>query len=127
MASYVTVLTQRYVGDNSIAIATGLTTLGILVFGEITPKTFAKVHSHKIAPVVLVFLTPLYVLCWRLGVIWFLTKLSRTIVKALGGEMSRTGPFMTEDDIAYMIRLGNKAGVIEQEEGEMLEARHGVW
>ena len=36
--------------------------------------------------------------------------------------MSRTGPFMTEDDIAYMIRLGNKAGVIEQEEGEMLES-----
>jgi len=122
MASYVTVLTQRYVGDNSVAIATGLTTLGILVFGEITPKTFAKVHSHKIAPIVLVALTPLYVLCWRFGVIWFLTKISRTIVKALGGEMSRTGPFMTEDDIAYMIRLGNKAGVIEQEEGEMLES-----
>jgi CBS domain containing-hemolysin-like protein len=36
--------------------------------------------------------------------------------------MSRAGPFVTEDDIAYMIRLGNQEGVIEQEEGEMLES-----
>lgn len=122
MASYVTVLTHQYVGETSIAIATGITTLGILVFGEITPKTFAKVHADKIAPIALVLLTPLYLICWRLGVVWVLTNISRMIVKALGGEMTRSGPFVTEDDIAYMIVSGKEAGVIEEDEGEMLES-----
>lgn len=122
MASYVTVLTHRYVGETSITIATGLTTLGILVFGEITPKTFAKVHADKIAPMALVLLTPLYLLCWRLGVVWILTNISRSIVKALGGKLTRSGPFVTEDDIAYMIVSGKEAGVIEEDEGEMLES-----
>jgi len=122
MASYITVLTHRYVGETSIAIATGVTTLGILIFGEITPKTFAKVHAHKIAPIALVILTPLYIVCWRLGVVWVLTNISRVIVKALGGEMTRSGPFVTEDDIAYMIVSGKEAGVIEEDEGEMLES-----
>jgi CBS domain containing-hemolysin-like protein len=122
MASYITVLTHRYVGETSIAIATGITTLGILIFGEITPKTFAKVHADKIAPIALVMLTPLYIVCWRLGVVWILTNISRMLVKALGGEMTRSGPFVTEDDIAYMIVSGKEAGVIEEDEGEMLES-----
>ena len=82
MASYVTVLTHQYVGEASIAIATGVTTLGILIFGEITPKTFAKVHAEKIAPWALVVLTPLYLICWRLGLVWLLTNISRIVVKA---------------------------------------------
>lgn len=122
MASYVTVLTHQYVGEASIAIATGVTTLGILIFGEITPKTFAKVHAEKIAPWALVVLTPLYLICWRLGLVWLLTNISRMVVKALGGEMTRSGPFVTEDDIAYMIVSGKEAGVIEEDEGEMLES-----
>ena len=32
----------------------------LLIVGEITPKTFAKVHAHKIAPVVLVLLNYVY-------------------------------------------------------------------
>ena len=36
--------------------------------------------------------------------------------------MTRSGPFVTEDDIAYMIVSGKEAGVIEEDEGEMLES-----
>ena len=48
-----TVVTYRMVGRSSeglaVAIATGVTTILILMFGEVTPKNFAKIHHERIA------------------------------------------------------------------------------
>ncbi len=44
-----TVIALRLMGEAGIAVATGLLTLVILVFAEVTPKTFANRHAEAVA------------------------------------------------------------------------------
>ena len=48
-SSLVTTLTIRVFGNIYVGIATGILTLVILLFGEITPKTLATLHNEKLA------------------------------------------------------------------------------
>ncbi|SFV67443.1 Magnesium and cobalt efflux protein CorC [hydrothermal vent metagenome] len=62
-----TILAIRIWGDSFIAMASLLLTIVILIFAEITPKTFAAKHPEKI-------LLP------SVGIIWFLIKLLKPLV-----------------------------------------------
>lgn len=44
-----TLIGQRLYGDMGVLIATGLVTLFVLVFSEMTPKTFAALHPQSVA------------------------------------------------------------------------------
>lgn len=44
-----TLIGQRLYGDTGVAVGTLLLTLVILVFGEMTPKTFAAIYPQKVA------------------------------------------------------------------------------
>lgn len=44
-----TLIGQRLSGDRGVAIATGLLTLAILVFSEMTPKTLAALYPQRVA------------------------------------------------------------------------------
>ncbi|MBB1269203.1 HlyC/CorC family transporter [Shewanella sp. SR44-3] len=44
-----TIIGMRLFGDMGVAIATGVLTLVVLVFAEVTPKTFAALHPERIA------------------------------------------------------------------------------
>mgnify|MGYP000591841656 CR=1 FL=1 len=44
-----TILAVRLFGDAGVAIATGVLTLVILIFAEVTPKTFAALHPERVA------------------------------------------------------------------------------
>ena len=61
-----TVLAVRIFGDAGVAIATGLLTLIILIFAEVTPKTFAAFYPERIAGPASFILTPLLHVCSRL-------------------------------------------------------------
>jgi len=44
-----TIIGMRLFGDMGVAIATGVLTIVVLVFAEVTPKTFAALHPERIA------------------------------------------------------------------------------
>ena len=44
-----TLISLRVYGDIGLAIASGLLTIFILIFAELTPKTIGQMHSEKIA------------------------------------------------------------------------------
>ena len=48
-SSLATLLATRIFGSAGAGIATGILTLCILVFGEISPKNLASVHSEKLS------------------------------------------------------------------------------
>lgn len=98
----------------------GMTVL-LLVFAEVTPKTYAKHNAVKLAvPAILFVRLVEYPL---LPAAWVLTGIARLVVRVLGGQTSQTGPVVTEEDIEYMIELGAREGVFEQEErADLLEA-----
>lgn len=122
----------RMFGETGIAIATGVMTLFILVFGEIFPKTLASRHpeqmSLKIAqPIKLVIsiLKP---------VVYILTAFVNSMIVLLGGKERVKHPFITEELINMMLKVGEKEGTIERHEREIIsnvfeftdEKAHGV-
>jgi putative hemolysin len=109
-ASLATVLAQQYFSNYAISIATFCITLLILVFGEITPKTFARHNAEKIAPIAMTILLPIYLLL--LPITLALSYLAAKLVH-LSGAKSGPGPVATEEDIAYLIRLGHEEGCFE--------------
>ncbi|MFH1807702.1 MAG: hemolysin family protein [Pseudomonadota bacterium] len=119
-AALATVIAQQLVSSQVVAVATGVMTLIILVFGEITPKTFAKHNYKRFAPVAIVPLRLMYFAVFPVTVA--LVKLSKVLVRLIGGEVRRSGPFITEEDITYLIGLGHREGVIEKDEEQLLHS-----
>lgn len=104
--------------DSAIAIATGSMTLLVLIFGEITPKTFAKHNAETIALYAIKFLKLFYYLFYPFS--FLLNKLSKIIIKLFGRSVDASGPKITEDEIEFFITVGEKEGVLENQKKEML-------
>ncbi len=119
-AALATLVTQRVFAETVLSLAVGVTTIAILVVGEITPKTFAKHNAERVAPAVMYVLVPLYFAI--LPGTWLFTKLSQFMVKLFGGKVTRSGPFITEEYISYMVQLGQKEGVLEEHEEELISS-----
>ena len=98
----------------SVAISTGIMTFLILVFGEITPKTFAKERSVKVS---LRVLRPIYLTTKFLHpAIVVLMGISNFVIKIFGGEPIKDMPFLSEDEIRSVIDIGTEEGVFSSSE-----------
>ena len=105
-------------GGSMVAIASGILTLLILLFGEITPKTMATIHSEKIsllyAPVISIFIrlmTP---------VIFIVNGLANIILRIIHVDPNANTNVMTENDLRTIVDVSHEDGVIESEEKEMI-------
>ena len=109
----------RMFGNDGLGIAVGVMTFLILVFGEITPKTYCNANSTKVAlryaPVLLVFSYVFY------PVVKFFEIITRGVVKVTGS--SYTPPPITEEDIKGVIDQGLAEKALEKEEMELV---HGA-
>ncbi len=109
----------RLFGNDGLGIAVGAMTFLILVFGEITPKTYCNANSTKIAlryaPVLLGFSYAFY------PVVKFFEVITRGVVKITGS--SYTPPPITEEEIMGVIDQGLEEKAIEKEEMELV---HGA-
>ena len=81
-ASIATVVATRIWGDAGIAIATVLLTIVVLIFGEITPKTFAAIRPETVAFRVTVVLTLLQRVLYP--VVWLSNTLSNGLLRLFG-------------------------------------------
>ncbi|TAJ22283.1 MAG: HlyC/CorC family transporter [Nitrospirae bacterium] len=114
-ASFATVLTIRLFGSEAVAIATGILTFLLLIFGDIVPKTLAAKHASL---VVLAMAYPVYWIEQVLAPVLFV--LEPMIAKLTGGK-GLTVPFVTEEELKIMLDVGGKAGVIETGEIKMIK------
>ena len=80
--SIATIIALRLYGEAGIAIATGLLTFVILIFSEVTPKTWAAIHPERLAFFASIIYTPLLKILYPL--VWFVNVLSNLLLKALG-------------------------------------------
>ena len=100
-------------GDAGVAIATGIVTLLLLIFGEIGPKTFA---TRKMERVALFVATPIYYLTVVLSpLFWVYDR-----VRRLGKNGGAAVPAVTEEEIREWIDVGEMEGAIEEDEKEMI-------
>lgn len=87
-ASIATIIALRFYGEAGIAIATGLLTLTILIFAEVTPKTLAALKPERVAFVSAYVYTPLMKVLYP--VVW-LTNIMTNQILSLFGVHPATG------------------------------------
>jgi len=120
MSSVATGLFAIYLsrGQAVLAATFGITTL-VLLFGESAPKSYAVENTESWALRIArplqfaeLFLLPLVVL---------FDRLTRIVNRATGGQTAIEDSYVTRDEIQNIIRTGEREGVIDEEEREMLQ------
>ena len=117
-SSLATVLATHIWGNKIVGIATGILTLLILIFGEITPKTVATIQAERIAfrfakiiYYIMTVLTP---------VIFVVNQLSFLVLKLLRVDVKAKGESITEDELRTIVEVSHEEGVIESDEKKMI-------
>ena len=117
-AALATALAIKMFGNGAVGIVTGILTIAILIFGEITPKTFATANAERLslayASVILLLmkvLTPVIVI---------INTICRYLLKLLHVDTDRSLNTMTEMELRTIVEVSHKDGVIEKEEREMI-------
>ncbi|MGL4642158.1 MAG: hemolysin family protein [Cetobacterium sp.] len=125
-SSIATALAINIMGNSprSLAIVTGVMTVLILIFGEITPKIMAKNNARYFSKVVI---APIYyfgVLMKPLVKILMWTSI--LIGRILGVEVKTESIMFTEEDLISFVNVGEAEGIIEEEEKEMIHSIVGL-
>jgi putative hemolysin len=115
IASMSTSIAQRFFANDALAISVGVTTVVILLFGEILPKTFARGSSERIAPLALVILTAFYYALWPIvkGFMWI-------IQMVLGKNASVRSRVVTKDDIEIMVEMAEEEKTMDSKQLDLL-------
>lgn len=117
-SSMLTVLATEVFGSRAAGAATGILTLLILIFGEITPKTVATLEAEKNA---LRFAHVIYMIMVSLTpVIYLVNRMSSGVLRILKVDPGKAGDDMTEDELRTIVQVGHEKGVIESEEKQMI-------
>jgi len=116
-ASLTTAIAQRYFQNDAIAISTGITTILIMIFGEILPKTFARSKSEQLVYPVIKVLQIIYILLFP-----FIKFFIWIIDLVLGDHAKITGRLITKDDIEYMVNKAVKEKTIDSKQLDLLNS-----
>lgn len=109
-----------FTGKQATFLVTIIMTILILVFGEITPKTYSSYNAEKVAmklgrplEVLSVIFSPILVI---------LNKITKIIIKSLGGNIDNNRATVSEEEIKTLVDVGEEVGIIEKQEREMIES-----
>ena len=107
-------------GTSPTFIVTIIMTIVILIFGEITPKTYSAYNAETVA---LTLGKPIEILSKILSPISkTLNYITRFFIKILGGSAVNDKTVVSEEEIITLVDVGEEAGIIEKEERDMIES-----
>ncbi|MBU0472182.1 MAG: hemolysin family protein [Nanoarchaeota archaeon] len=113
-----TIISTDLFGSKGVGIAIGAMTFLVLIFGEITPKSYASSHPDKVA---LWVAKPLLILQEiLLPLVNFFEWLSAVALR-LFGKPPKKKKILTEDDLKIAIDIGAEEKSIEQNEKQLLK------
>ncbi|MFP4660711.1 MAG: hemolysin family protein [Halanaerobiales bacterium] len=112
-----TSLSIQIFGSTGVGIATGVVTLVILIFGEITPKSIgnkrAVKYSRLVAPVIY----------WMERLLSPLISFFVLIIRLFIGEGNLiSSSFLSEEEIRRFVNVSEKEGVIKRTERKMINS-----
>ena len=96
------------------------TTLLVLIVAEIAPKTLAARHADRLALVLAPSLTVLMRLSTPL--IRVLSVAATALDRPFGGHITPRAPLVTEEQLRFLVEVGEQEGVIQEEEREMIHS-----
>jgi len=107
-------------GNRGLSIAIGVTTLVVLTFGEVTPKTLARVDPEAVARKVIV---PAAALEWLLTpLIVPLLGFSHLVARVRRVSLQSTPTHSRPEDVRFLLSLARQEGHLSELEHGMLEA-----
>ena len=120
--SYAFSICKRIGMENSTSlfagIATGILTVLILIFGEITPKNLATKNAEKLA---LFYASSISAITHILTpVIFIVNQFARFLMFLLRVDTSKKSSSITEDELRTFVDVSHEEGVIESEERKMI-------
>lgn len=117
-SSLATSLAIKLWGSVGAGIATGILTLLILIFGEISPKTLATIHAEKLSLAYAKIIS--FLMKVLTPVIFIINKMSMCFLFLLRVDPSAGIQQMTEEELRTIVDVSKESGVIESEEHEMI-------
>ncbi|MGE4583039.1 MAG: hemolysin family protein [Sphaerochaeta sp.] len=115
-SSLVTTFAINYFSSHAIGYATGILTLVILIFGEITPKQLALTHNMKIA--VLMAYPMRFLLVVFYPIVWSLKHFSSLITRLFA---SHAEPVITTEGVMHMVDAAEDVGLVDQYESDLMQ------
>ena len=102
------------------AVATVVVTIVILIFGEILPKVLAKQNADTVVRIVAI---PTRILTVILSPFVFIVMLILFVLRKIWGkDRKEDDPTVTEEDIVTIIDTIEEEGLINEEQGELLQS-----
>lgn len=115
-ASLATWLATRALGSAGVGVATGVVTVLVLFFGEITPKSYAAANAARLS------LLAAPVLQFVSRALFFLVNPLASLTRKMVPRKGRAGGGgVTEAEIRRMTQMGHVSGAIEEHERELIE------
>jgi putative hemolysin len=117
IAALSTNISARFFDNDALAISVGITTMTILVFGEIAPKTIARGHSEKYSPACVMILMVCFYLMWPIVIAF--TKIIQFV---LGKNATVRSRIVTRDDIEVMVEMAEEKRTIDSKQLDLLNS-----
>ena len=118
ITALLTSLALQLFGSSGVGIATLVSTVVLLIFGEITPKTVGSRHPEPVAFLFSGFISFFMKLLSPL--VFVFSGFARLASRALGIKSDQKTVSFTEDEIKNFIDVGEEEGVLEQSEKRMM-------
>lgn len=117
LASMSAAITERYFQNDALAISVGITTVAILLFGEIMPKTVGRGRAEKVAPYAMIILIGFYYALYPIVKIFV-----KIINVVLGGRANVRGRAVTMDDIEVMVEMAEEERSMDTKQLDLLNS-----
>lgn len=117
-SSLATVLFIKLLGTHGTLVSTVAVTVVVLVFGEILPKTLAKMHAENFACAVSGIMKFLMIVFTPLSAVFIL--LQKGVSRLFGGKGGEVS--MTEQELMQIIDEIEDEGVLEEQESDLVRS-----
>lgn len=114
-ATLATVLFTDLFGSSGVGIATGVMTFMILVFGEITPKTFASQNAERISLAVARPVELFSIIL--LPIVYVFELIAKGMSKLLGTKKEKQ---LSEEELQTIVTMGFREGILDKEAAEII-------
>lgn len=117
-SSLTTVVVQKLFGSALVSVGTGILTLLVLIFGEITPKTMATYQAEKMglafAPVIKFLMTVFTPIAAVINL------LANGVLVLFGVKRNQHAESYTENEIRSIVEVSSEEGVTTNEEKDII-------
>lgn len=110
-------IAERFFSNDALAISVGVTTMMILLFGEIAPKTLGRGKAEKFAPFCILVLIAFYFALWP--VVKAFTKIIQLV---LGKDATIRSRAVTIDDIEVMVEMAEEERTMDSKQIDLLNS-----